>query len=51
MITIKDILNECECLQDDLLCFFDGMPEDVKNKMCDFVVVHFNNLKNKLPEN
>ena len=37
--------DQCELIQDDLLCLFDGMSQEVLDKMCQIVVDRFQAIK------
>jgi hypothetical protein len=47
MVTQKDLLEKREQIQQDLLCFLDGMDNEVLDKVCDVIVEHFQTLLSK----
>lgn len=47
MITKQDLLNCREQVQQDLLCFLDGMTDDILDGICQIVVDRFNELISK----
>jgi len=46
-LPVKAILEVREQIQEDLLCFFDGMPDEVQRQFCDIVVRNINKLLDK----
>lgn len=47
-LTEKDLVDECELIQDDLLCVLDGLDEQMLDGVCRVIVDRIEILKNKL---
>ena len=44
----KDLVDQCELIQDDLHCVLDGIEDKTMIKVCQIVVEHFRVLITKL---
>jgi len=47
-ITQQDLNNQCELLQDDLMCVLDGLEDTFLTNVCQLVVDRFKILQEKI---
>ena len=47
MITQQDLENQRELMQDDLICFLDGIDEEIIDQVCQIIVDRFDILLSK----
>ena len=50
MLTVKDIEEQRERIQDDLICLLDGLDQEIVDNVCQVVVDRLNDLKAKIEQ-
>ena len=46
-LTLQDLLDQCELIQNDLDCVLDGLDDTIISNVCQVIVDRFNILKSK----
>lgn len=49
-LTEQDLIDQCELIQDDLMCVLNGVASEILDRVCSVIVDRIAILKNKFNE-